>query len=123
MYPFEEFHKTNYRSANIVEGEKFQLKCQVYPDYSLDAKLNWYSFNESVPESEMIMSPEKEIKPGGRVKITWEPDYENGTVLSILTIDKVIPSDRAYYVCQADNGAAKIENTILLRVKGIKSLC
>lgn len=120
MYPFEEFHKTNYKSANIVEGERFQLKCQVFPDYSLDAKLNWYVFNES--ESERINSPEREIKPNKHVQITWEPDYENGTVLSILTIDNVIPSDRAYYVCEADNGAAKLENTILLRVKGIKLL-
>jgi len=34
-----------------------------------------------------------------------------------LIIDKVKPSDRFYYVCEADNKLSTTNNTILLRVK------
>lgn len=46
LYPFEEFQATNYKSANVVEGERFSLRCAVAPGYERDARLQWFTYSE-----------------------------------------------------------------------------
>jgi hypothetical protein len=112
IHLFEEYQKTNYKSANIIEGEKFYLKCELISDYARDATIKWFKYNESEHESKYkYLMPLLEGDP--HIKI----ERENDTKLT-LTIDKVQPSDRYYYVCKADNSVATVNNTILLRVKG-----
>jgi len=112
MYLFEEFQKTNYKSANIVEGQRFHLKCQVMEDYTTDAWIEWFMFNESD-----YMDPRRHMTrllpdTNPHIKIV----FENQT-LSTLTIDSVVPTDRYYYLCISHNGVSSVNNTILLRVK------
>ncbi|CAG2109529.1 unnamed protein product [Medioppia subpectinata] len=118
MYMFEEFQKTNYKSANIVEGQRFHLKCEVMEDYRTDATIEWFMYNESDhlnPNKEMkVLQPTVESSDG------TEPHIKISRVnnsLQYLTIEKVEPTDRYYYVCIADNGVSTVNNTILLRVK------
>ncbi len=111
LYLFEEYQKTNYKSANIIEGEKFYLKCEVMPGYEKDATIKWFKYNES--EYGSVHKYLMPLEGDDHIKIK----RENDTKLT-LTIDKVKPSDRYYYVCEADNSVSTFNNTILLRVKG-----
>lgn len=112
MYLFEDYQKTNYKSANIIEGEKFFLKCELMPDYGRDATVQWFKYNESEHEAETKnLVPLLENDP--HIKI----EKRNDTKIT-LTIDKVQPSDRFYYVCKSENSVSSFNNTILLRVKG-----
>ncbi|XP_054159138.1 basigin-like [Oppia nitens] len=110
LYPFEEFQKTNYKSANIIEGQKFELKCEIISDYNRDAGVMWYKYNEN--EHDHLNKEMQSIGKSERIQIK-----EFNVTSSLLTISKVIPSDRFYYVCIADNGVTTFNNTILLRVK------
>ncbi len=88
------------------------MKCELISDYARDATIKWFKYNESEHESKYkYLMPLLEGDP--HIKI----ERENDTKLT-LTIDKVQPSDRYYYVCKADNSVATVNNTILLRVKG-----
>ena len=117
LLPFEEFQKTNYKSANIIEGERLYLRCTVMEGYGLKARLDWYKYNESEHDN-----PNKILQ-----KISDEDGHihlnDSNPIDQTLTIDKVVPSDRSYYVCLSTNGPFTFNNTILLRVKGKYWFC
>lgn len=81
------------------------------PGYEKDATIKWFKYNES--EYGSVHKYLMPLEGDDHIKIK----RENDTKLT-LTIDKVRPSDRYYYVCEADNSVSTFNNTILLRVKG-----
>lgn len=111
LLPFEEYQSTNYKSANIVEGEGFSLRCVVMEGYDRDVTLSWHKYRENAsPDSDHLLTINTTDQ---RIKI----ETINSTV-SVLTISEVGPHDRYYYVCKAHNHIGSYNNTILLRVKG-----
>ena len=115
LEPFHEFQKTNYKSANIVEGQRFHLKCKVIEGYDRDARITWFKYNESEHNNDdRVVQNVDDEGPTGRIRIEVINKTEH-----TLTIEKVIPSDRFYYGCMANNQVFNFNNTILLRVKGI----
>lgn len=114
LLPFEEYQSTNYKSANIVEGEGFSLRCVVMEGYDRDVTLSWHKYRENAsPDaaSDHLLTINTTDQ---RIKI----ETINSTV-SVLTISEVGPHDRYYYVCKAHNDIGSYNNTILLRVKGL----
>lgn len=109
--PFEEYQKTNYKSANVIDGDRFFLRCYVMEGYGYKANLNWFRYNESDHDN-----PDKVLQPihdDGHVRIN-----SSNPIDQTLTIDKVVTDDRFYYVCLSSNQHFTFNNTILLRVKG-----
>jgi hypothetical protein len=111
---YHEYSKNNYRSANIVEGDKFSLECRVRDEFTTDVNLTWYKFDDKLLSDSYINSTDSNLIPiigDDHIKI------EGNNTIKTLTIDKIQPSDRAYYICRAFNGVTVANNTILLRVK------
>ena len=121
LLPFEEFQKTNYKSANIVEGQRLHLRCRIMEGYERYAKIEWFKFNESEINNdykELVPLYDESHSQSGRIHIEINNNRTDATDQT-LTIEKVLPSDRFYYVCRASNDVYSVNNTILLRVKGM----
>ena len=121
LVPFEEFQKTNYKSANIVEGQRLHLRCRIIEGYERYAKIEWFKFNESEINNdykELVPLYDESHSQSGRIHIDINNNRTDATDQT-LTIEKVLPSDRFYYVCRASNDVYSVNNTILLRVKGM----
>lgn len=106
----EEFHEwkaNDYKSANLVEGERFELECKVKPGYERDAEVRWLKYPEDDKDSV------SEVLESENVRFLM-----NESSL-ILILDPIRPEDRAYYVCKSDNLVAVANVTILIRVKGM----
>lgn len=117
LLPFENFQNTNYRSANIVEGEPFSLDCVVLEGHDRGVgEIKWFIYTEK--DASLDPPPAQPIDMADeRIKIESK---NNLTVLSsTLTISAVKPQDRNYYMCKVENDVTSYNNTILLRVKGI----
>lgn len=115
LYPFEEFQMNNYKSANIVEGERFSLRCALAKGYERDARLEWFMYREDDADaSSSDRLPNLLRINTSDPRITIE---SNDSDSSVLTINAVGPQDRYFYVCKSYNEIASYNNTILLRVK------
>lgn len=117
LYNFEEFQHTNYKSANIVEGERFTLKCALAKGYERDAYLQWYIYQEE--DASDYLADDKLLTinvSDPRISI------ESNDSVSVLTINNVGPQDRYFYMCKAHNDITSYNNTILLRIKGKSSV-
>ena len=110
----------NYKSANIVEGERFSLRCALAKGYERDARLEWFMYREDDADaSSSDRLPNLLRITTSDPRITIE---SNDSDSSVLTINAVGPQDRYFYVCKSYNEIASYNNTILLRVKGLYHL-
>jgi len=108
FYDLEEGSKTGGKSANIVEGEKLELRCRLRnEEFQHNFTIRWF----------MGKDDPRYVKP--------LPDVDNPRLIitgnqqntSTLLIESVAFTDRAYYVCEADNGVVVTNSTIHVRVK------
>lgn len=106
---------TNYKSANVVEGERFSLRCALAPGYERDADLQWYMYREEDASLDHLAAHLLTLINTSDSRIRIE---SNDSTVSVLTISAVAPQDRFFYVCKSHNDVASYNNTILLRVKG-----
>lgn len=109
LCPFEEYQTNNYKSANIVEGQRFSLRCALAKGFERDARLEWYIYPEDEASSDHLL-----IINTSDPRISIE---SNDSSVSVLTINGVQPADRYFYVCKSHNDVTSFNNTILLRVK------
>ncbi|KAI7697666.1 Basigin [Sarcoptes scabiei] len=109
LFPFEEFQHDNYKSANLVEGDRFSLRCALIEGYG-KASLEWLTYDEYEEPNELTLKKINESDP--RISINYTSAHE-----SYFTIDSVKPQDRSYYVCKSENEITTFNHTILLRVK------
>lgn len=114
LYPFEEFSNNNYKSANLVEGERLSLRCAIIDGYAYgeNIRINWYKYDEQDEATDDNLS---EIKTDERIEIKEETNQ------TTLIIDPVEAKDRCFYVCKATNDITSFNNTILLRIKGLET--
>lgn len=110
LHQFEELDADNFKSANLVEGDRLSLRCALIEGYGKDAKIQWLMYGEfEGPDNE------REINVSDtRISIQNNETAQE----SVLTIESVVPQDRYFYVCKATNEITDYNNTILLRVKG-----
>lgn len=110
LHQFEELQNDNYKSANLVEGDRLSLRCALIDGYGKDATLQWLMYGE-------FEGPEnvREINVSDpRISIQNNETAQE----SVFTIESIVPQDRNFYVCKAVNEITDYNNTILLRVKG-----
>lgn len=110
LHPFDEFQNDNYKSANLVEGDRLSLRCALIDGYGKDAKIQWLMYGEfEEPDNGRAIN-----LSDTRVSIQNNETAQE----SVLTIESIVPQDRYFYVCKAVNEITDYNNTILLRIKG-----
>ncbi|KAH9497641.1 hypothetical protein DERF_013614 [Dermatophagoides farinae] len=109
LHPFDEFQNDNYKSANLVEGDRLSLRCALIDGYGKDAKIQWLMYGEfEEPDNGRAIN-----LSDTRVSIQNNETAQE----SVLTIESIVPQDRYFYVCKAVNEITDYNNTILLRIK------
>lgn len=98
-------------SINIVNGSTLSLMCRSKANESI-AKISWYIQPEDESDLPIPLKP----NPYNNVAIN-ETVTEYGSSASLLTISPVSYDNRAFYICEVDNGVSSNRIRILLRVK------
>lgn len=95
-------------SLNLVEGASLRLLCRTKSNDSVNVR--W----QMQPEDRSDDPEEVTSDPAFNVFQTTSPTGASVAVLNILSVKY---SDRAFYICRADNGIAASDQTVLIRVK------
>jgi len=92
-------------SLNVVEGEKISLTCKLDKRIDNDdTKLKWF-IGDNANSGQLLESREN-------LQINYTIGYS-----SVIEITSASFNDRAFYICEADNGVATRRSYILVRVK------
>ncbi|XP_067131894.1 neuroplastin-like isoform X2 [Centruroides vittatus] len=89
------------KSINLVQGNKLNLHCNVKVGIPVPT-ISWYK--------------DGQLLNGSDDRIGFSED-DKGIPNAILTIDELEYTDRANYMCEADNGISSSNATTLVRVK------
>ena len=106
-------------SANIVEGEKYTLKCEVYGTL-LDMEVKWYKDGGLITSFTLKLANIDSF-PFFKLK----DEYINGTEsnaehrnMSVLSITEINAEHRGNYTCKASNRCGQASRSIYIRVVG-----